>query len=132
MKLDLGDLDGKMKLFETAAAFFLETLNEYDPLDLDDLVIDTLSGQASEAVNAGHDFDGMHDEADAKATEINNRGPEAQVAALLAIGWTPEDEFRHEAGDPEEWFGIFEVGRNNKLFPKGDLPEVVRGLFTGP
>lgn len=48
------------------------------------------------------------------------------------IGWTPEDEFRHEAGDPEEWFGIYEVGRNNKLFPKGDLPEVVRSLFTGP
>lgn len=91
MKLDLGDLDGKMKLFETAAAFFLKTLNEYDQLDLDELVIDTLSGQASEAVNAGHDFDAMHDEADAKATEINNRGSEAQVAALLALGWTPED-----------------------------------------
>jgi hypothetical protein len=48
------------------------------------------------------------------------------------IGWTPEDEFRHEPADPEEWFGLYEVGEGNRLIPKGDLPAVVRSLFSQP
>lgn len=48
------------------------------------------------------------------------------------IGWTPDDENLHETGDPEEWFGLYEIGKDNKLIPKGDLPEVVRQLFTEP
>ncbi|MBA3014209.1 MAG: hypothetical protein KKD63_00105 [Proteobacteria bacterium] len=48
------------------------------------------------------------------------------------IGWAPDDENQHEPGDPEEWFGIYEVGEENRLIPKGDLPGVVRKLFTEP
>lgn len=48
------------------------------------------------------------------------------------IGWTPDDENRHETGDPEEWFGLYEIGKDNTLTPKGDLPEVVRQLFSEP
>ncbi len=48
------------------------------------------------------------------------------------IGWTPHDENQHEPGDPEEWFGIYELGEANRLTPKGDLPAVVRRLFTEP
>jgi len=48
------------------------------------------------------------------------------------IGWTPDDEVRHEPGDPEEWFGLYELGEGNRLIPKGDLPAVVRSLFKEP
>lgn len=48
------------------------------------------------------------------------------------IGWSPNDENQHEPGDPEEWFGLYEVGEGNRLIPKGDLPGVVRSLFTEP
>ncbi|MEW6521729.1 MAG: hypothetical protein AB1461_20215 [Thermodesulfobacteriota bacterium] len=48
------------------------------------------------------------------------------------IGWVPGDEFRHEPADPEEWFGLYELGEDNRLLPKGDLPAVVRSLFTQP
>lgn len=48
------------------------------------------------------------------------------------IGWAPGDENQHEPGDPEEWFGLYEVGEGNRLIPKGDLPGVVRSLFTEP
>lgn len=48
------------------------------------------------------------------------------------IGWTPGDEDLHEPDDPEEWFGLYEVGEGNRLIPKGDLPGVVRRLFTEP
>lgn len=42
------------------------------------------------------------------------------------------DSTRHEPDDPEEWFGIYEVGKNNKLTPKGHIPETVRRLFAEP
>jgi hypothetical protein len=48
------------------------------------------------------------------------------------IGWVPDDEARHEPGDPEEWFGLYELGEGNRLIPKGDLPAVVRSLFSQP
>lgn len=48
------------------------------------------------------------------------------------IGWEPGDENRHEPGDPEEWFGLYEVGEDNRMLPKGALPGVVRQLFTAP
>ena len=40
------------------------------------------------------------------------------------------DSTRHEPEDPEEWFGIYEVGKDKKLTPKGDIPETVRRLFA--
>jgi hypothetical protein len=42
------------------------------------------------------------------------------------------DSTRHEPDDPEEWFGIYEVGENNLLIPKGQIPETVRALFAEP
>ena len=41
-----------------------------------------------------------------------------------------QDAFRHEEDDPEEWFGIFELGENGDLLPKGDIPATVRELFS--
>lgn len=42
------------------------------------------------------------------------------------------DSTRHEPDDPEEWFGVYEVGPDKRLIPKGKIPETVRALFTGP
>ena len=42
------------------------------------------------------------------------------------------DSTRHEEGDPEEWFGIYAIDKNNKLTPKGQIPETVRSLFAEP
>lgn len=44
-------------------------------------------------------------------------------------GEYPEDTVRHEDNDPEEWFGLYEVGEGNRLIPKGKIPETVRALF---
>lgn len=48
------------------------------------------------------------------------------------IGWDQKDEFSHESADPEEWFGLYELGENSRLIPKGDLPAVVQSLYTQP
>ena len=45
-------------------------------------------------------------------------------------GEDPTDSTRHERQDPEEWFGIYEVGPDRTLIPKGDIPETVRYLFS--
>ncbi len=47
-------------------------------------------------------------------------------------GEDPTDSTRHERQDPEEWFGLYEVGEGNVLVPKGDIPETVRSLFIEP
>jgi hypothetical protein len=47
-------------------------------------------------------------------------------------GEDPTDSTRHERQDPEEWFGLYEIGEGNALVPKGDIPETVRSLFTEP
>ncbi len=47
-------------------------------------------------------------------------------------GEDPTDSTRHERQDPEEWFGLYEVGEGNALVPKGAIPETVRTLFTEP
>jgi hypothetical protein len=44
-------------------------------------------------------------------------------------GEDPTDSQRHEIEDPEEWFGLYEVGESKKLVPKGKIPETVRELF---
>jgi hypothetical protein len=42
------------------------------------------------------------------------------------------DSTRHEPEDPEEWFGIYAVGNDHTLIPKGQIPETVRSLFAEP
>lgn len=42
------------------------------------------------------------------------------------------DPDHHAPEDPEEWFGIYAVGDDNKLVEKGKIPETVRELFAGP
>jgi len=40
------------------------------------------------------------------------------------------DATRHNEEDPEEWFGIFEIGPDRRLVPKGKIPETIGELFT--
>lgn len=47
-------------------------------------------------------------------------------------GEDPTDSTRHEENDPEEWFGIYGVGKENMLTPKGKIPETVKALFGEP
>ncbi len=47
-------------------------------------------------------------------------------------GEDPTDSTRHERQDPEEWFGLYEVGEGNVLVPKGAIPETVHALFREP
>lgn len=47
-------------------------------------------------------------------------------------GEDPTDSTRHERQDPEEWFGLYEIGEGNTLAPKGAIPETVRSLFSEP
>jgi hypothetical protein len=44
-------------------------------------------------------------------------------------GEDPTDSTRHEREDPEEWFGLYEVGPDRGLVPKGKIPEAVKNLF---
>lgn len=43
-----------------------------------------------------------------------------------------EDSTRHELQDPEEWFGLYEIGPNNKLLPKGKIPDAIGKAFHEP
>lgn len=45
-------------------------------------------------------------------------------------GEDPKDSNSHEPGDPEEWFGIYEVDKKHRLTPKGEIPATIRRLFT--
>ncbi len=47
-------------------------------------------------------------------------------------GEDPTDCTRHERQDPEEWFGLYEVGEGNILVPKGEIPATVHALFSEP
>lgn len=47
-------------------------------------------------------------------------------------GEDPIDSTRHEREDPEEWFGLFEVGADHKLIPKKNIPNTLRELYTTP
>lgn len=44
-------------------------------------------------------------------------------------GEDPIDSTRHEREDPEEWFGLFEVGADRRLIPKGTIPKTIRMLY---
>ncbi|MCM2285883.1 MAG: hypothetical protein NDI81_13950 [Desulfobacula sp.] len=47
-------------------------------------------------------------------------------------GEDPTDSNSHEVEDPEEWFGIFEVGPDRRLKPKGRIPETIKKLYRNP
>lgn len=47
-------------------------------------------------------------------------------------GETPDDSERHDANDPEEWFGLYEIGEDHRLVPKGTIPATVESLFAKP
>lgn len=42
------------------------------------------------------------------------------------------DSTRHEPEDPEEWFGLYTVGADRTLSPKGRIPETLREIFAEP
>ena len=44
-------------------------------------------------------------------------------------GEDPTDSSRHDREDPEEWFGLYEVGAENRLIPKGGIPGTLRRLY---
>lgn len=39
------------------------------------------------------------------------------------------DSTRHEREDPEEWFGIYEVGADNQMLAKGKIADTIKELF---
>lgn len=39
---------------------------------------------------------------------------------------------RQDRDDPEQWFGIYSLGQDNVLVPKGNIPQTVRDLFREP
>jgi hypothetical protein len=47
-------------------------------------------------------------------------------------GEDAKDPFEHNREDPEEWFGIYAVGKDNFLVPKGDIPNTIKNLYTTP
>lgn len=47
-------------------------------------------------------------------------------------GETSDDADRHEQSDPEEWFGIYAIGDDNHMIPKGRIAETIRELYGGP
>jgi hypothetical protein len=47
-------------------------------------------------------------------------------------GEDPTDSTRHERQDPEEWFGLYEVGADTHLVPKGKIPETLGKLYRMP
>jgi hypothetical protein len=44
-------------------------------------------------------------------------------------GETPDDSSRHDREDPEEWFGLYGVGPDRRLIPKGKIPETLGNLY---
>jgi len=47
-------------------------------------------------------------------------------------GETATDAARHDPRDPEEWFGIYAVGDDDRLIARGGIPATVQQLFTSP
>lgn len=44
-------------------------------------------------------------------------------------GESPTDSETHDLNDPEEWFGIYEINDENRLVPKGKIPDTMRELY---
>jgi hypothetical protein len=47
-------------------------------------------------------------------------------------GEDPTDSTRHEEQDPEEWFGLFSVGGDRRLVPKGKIPATLGKIYASP
>jgi len=45
-------------------------------------------------------------------------------------GEEADDSSRHERQDPEEWFGLYEVGPDGKVSAKGDIPAAIREIYS--
>lgn len=45
---------------------------------------------------------------------------------------SPAESKRHDPDDPEQWFGLYEVGPDNALIPKGTIPATIKSIFTEP
>ena len=45
---------------------------------------------------------------------------------------SPADSEHQDQDDPEQWFGLFSVGPDGRLIPKGKLPEAVWQIFSQP
>lgn len=41
------------------------------------------------------------------------------------------DLARHDREDPEEWFGIYEIGPDHRLRPKGKISETIKKIYQG-
>lgn len=39
------------------------------------------------------------------------------------------DSSRHDLKDPEEWFGIYEIGKGDQLIPKGKIPDTIKKIY---
>lgn len=48
------------------------------------------------------------------------------------INQSPSESTVHILDNPEQWFGLYEVGPDKKLLPKGKIPETVGELFRQP
>ncbi len=44
-------------------------------------------------------------------------------------GENPTDSETHDLNDPEEWFGIYQIDTENRLVPKGKIPDTIRELY---
>lgn len=47
-------------------------------------------------------------------------------------GEDPTDSSRHNAEDPEEWFGVFQLNEKHQLIPKGDIPSAISQIYHQP
>ena len=44
----------------------------------------------------------------------------------------PEETLRQDPDDPEQWFGVYSVEKNQRLTPKGAIPATIGTLFAEP
>lgn len=87
----LSEIQSDLEAHREKASAMLANLTEFDQENLDEAVYGALSSLASDTVNAGGDYEASHDLADQAASNTNNLGPEAQIACLMALGWSEDD-----------------------------------------
>jgi len=44
----------------------------------------------------------------------------------------PVEALRQDPDDPEQWFGVYSVGKDHRLTPKGTIPVTIGALFAEP
>lgn len=90
MDIDLENLDITVRQFEAKAEAIHAKMPDLDQDALDELVTGMFSGIAARHANEGNNPEAAHDAADAIASGINNEGPLAQIATILALGMSEE------------------------------------------